>query len=298
MNTKNRPSFLDSTIFTILRFKGYLIRRLLSSLIAVIIPTALLCLIYELGFLNLEFTSFTLPGLMGAALGLLLVFRTNTAYDRWWEARKNLGGLVNTSRNFAFQVVNLIKNQEERIYLVKLIAAYPFLLKEHLRDRKNLSEVSFLDEQEIKLIDAWAHKPNSAIQLMLRTINKAYTRNEITDFQQLKLIENTDELIDIIGKCERIKNTPIPSAHNYLLKIYIWIYAMVIPFGFISSLGWWTILAVTSIYYVAMSLVTIAEEIEEPFGEDPNDLPVDKIAQNICKNVFEIMEGETTPELV
>ncbi|NLR92711.1 MULTISPECIES: bestrophin family protein [Flammeovirga] len=283
-----KRNFTQSSLYMIFSYKGYLVRRLSIDLIWIVIPTTILCAVHEFNHVDIKM-NFTVPGLLGAILGLLLVFRNNTAYDRWWEARKVLGGLVNTSRNYALQVENLLPESEHKNEIIKLIGAFPFVLKEHLRDGVVYAELDFLGEKLIKELKEWKHVPNAVNQLIQRRLRIAYDNKEITDFQFLKLIENSDELIDIMGKCERIHNTPMPSSHSYLLKTYIYVYAIIMPFGLIDNLSWWTIPAVMMIYYIAMSIVTISEEIEDPFGKDPNDLPVDRIAQNIYNNVQEII---------
>jgi putative membrane protein len=103
-------------------------------------------------------------------------------------------------------------------------------------------------------------------------------------------MDNVQMLIDILGKCERIRKTPMPMAHNYLLKVYTFLNVLILPIGFIASLGYWAVLAASAIYYVVMSIIIIAEEIEEPFGRDPNDLPVDSIVRNIDRNISEIVD--------
>ncbi|MBB6461107.1 bestrophin family protein [Flammeovirga kamogawensis] len=287
-----KNNLTNSTLFMMFSYKGYLIRKLSSDLLWITIPTTILCGIHEYNHLDIGM-NFSLPGLMGAILGILLVFRNNTAYDRWWEARKVLGGLVNTSRNFALQVNAMVPDGKTKDELQNLIGAFPYALKEHLRDGVVFSDFTFIGDVLTEKLKKWDHIPvaiNSYIQERLKLVLNS---GGITDFQFLKLVENSDELIDIMGKCERIKNTPMPESHTYLLKVYIWIYAIIIPFGLIDTLGWWTILAVIIVYYVAMSIVTISEEIEEPFGTDPNDLPVDKICNTIYNNIQEVQTKST-----
>ncbi|KXX72241.1 bestrophin family protein [Flammeovirga sp. SJP92] len=284
--------FRNTTLYGIFNYKGYLLKQLALDLIWITIPTTILCAIHEFKHFDIGM-NFSLPGLMGAILGILLVFRNNTAYDRWWEARKVLGGLVNTSRNYALQVHSMLSDSDEKKDLMKLIASFPYVLKEHLRDGVVFSEIEFVGEKLLNELKRWDHVPNAVNSYIQEKLKIALNRGDITDFQFLKLIENSDELIDIMGKCERIKNTPMPESHTFLLRLYIWVYAIIIPFGLIDTLGWWTILAVVMVYYVAMSIVTISEEIEEPFGTDPNDLPTDKIAQNIYNNIQEIQFKST-----
>jgi len=273
----------------IFQFKGSLLRRLSRSLLGVVGLTLLFTFLHHNDIFKLEI-SLSLPGLLGAVIGLLLVFRNNTAYDRWWEARKILGGLVNTSRNFAMQVRTLLTEtpEKDRKVFQQLIVAFVFSLKEHLRDGVNVDDLNIEDEDLKKQIEQATHKPNRIIQLLLARIRSLYDKEVVTDFQMLKLIENTDELVDILGKCERIHNTPIPMSHNYVLRVCVLVYAIVLPFSLIASLGWLSFFAVALIFYFMMSIIIIAEEIEDPFGLDNNDLPVDQIANNIENNLTEI----------
>ncbi len=280
-------NILNSTIFVLARFKGYLFRILAKQILAVGLITLGLVLIHK--YTSVKFSdSLSLPGLLGAALGVLLVFRNNTAYDRWWEARKVLGALVNTSRNFALQTHSLIIDSDDKKSLSNLIQAFPFALKEHLRDGVLMEEIAFTKKEDFELINSKKHKPASIVNLMVAYLTKFKNNKLLSEMEYFQLVTRTNELIDILGKCERIKNTPMPDAHTYLLKVYLFAYAITMPFGFIATLGYWSILAVILIYYVSMSIVIISEEIEEPFGKDPNDLPVDAIAKNIKKNVIEI----------
>lgn len=281
-----------STLVQVFKFKGNLLQKLRDRIFFVASLTALFVVLHEYEFANLE-VSFSLPGLMGAALGILLVFRNNTAYERWWEARKVLGALVNVSRSFSMKAFHLFKKDPlEQMKLIRLIAAFPFTLKGHLREGVDLQEVAFLPTLYLNKLKNWQHKPNSLADEMVICVQRYYEKGGITDYQMNHLTKDIDSLVDILGKCERIKNTPMPLAHNYLLKVYIFAYTFIMPLGFISILSWWTILAVCVIYFLAMSIVIIAEEIEEPFGTDPNDLPVDAISLNIFNNIKEITSHE------
>ena len=293
----------DSLFYVVLSFKGYLFKKLFSGMMWVLVPTFMLASFHhyvenygseafqsEWAWMFTE--SLSLPGLLGAALGVLLVFRNNTAYDRWWEARKVLGSLVNTSRSFALQANQYIKDEKVRTHLIGLIGTFPFALKCHLRADFQSFDVNHLGKEAVERINKWKHIPNGVAHYMMEVIQQQRESGEINDFKMIKLAEYVDQLIDILGKCERIRNTPMPAAHTYLLRVFIFVYVLIMPFGFIVALKFWTVLAVAAIYYVAMSIVVISEEIEEPFGTDSDDLPVDGIAKNIFRNVMEIKDKE------
>ena len=284
-------SFLASSLVMILRYKGTILRRVWKNTLWVMLPTVVFCTLHDLEWMSFS-DSISLPSILGAALGVLLVFRNNTAYERWWEARKVLGALVNDSRSFALATYHYLRPEDpDRAALLALIKAFPFALKEHLRDGVIFSELQFLSSAQLAHIRSRKHRPVAIGHLMFALIKRQYERGHLTDILLTDLNHYVEKLMDILGKCERIRNTPMPQAHTYLLRTYIFIYVLTMPFGFVGVLGWWSVLAIAVIYFLSMSLVIIAEEIEDPFGTDVNDLPVDAIAQNIYGNICEVEEG-------
>ena len=279
-------------IHRVVEFKGALLKRLLKGLTIVTFTTTALCLLHqEFPQFNLD-VSAQLPGYMGAALGLLLVFRNNTAYDKWWEARKDMGAMVNTTRNFAITINGSLPHEnKEKFTIAKLIIAFVYATKEHLREGTKMDEVKeYLDKEDYNKVDNSAHKPNVIANIMLHRIENLYLQKHITDIQQYILVKHVNLLIDIMGKCERIRNTPIPMAYGFLLKFFIAIYVVVLPLGLLNEVGWWSIPLVMVLYYIMMSIVLTAEEIEEPFGKDVNDLPMEQISANIKRNINELVE--------
>jgi len=222
-------------------------------------------------------------GMLGFVISLLLVFRTNTAYDRWWEGRKMWGALVNNSRNFALKLAVILKEENDRSYFRKLIPTYASVLDKQLSD-DDTSKALF---EDVDLeIDHHKHKPNQVAKMMFQKINDLYDSKKITGDQLIILNSELQSFTDICGACERIKNTPIPYS---FLKKFIFFYVMTLPFGYAFSLGYYVIPVVVFIFYVLASLELIAEEIEDPFGGDANDLPTKKIAENIKKHVAELL---------
>ncbi|WP_417352074.1 bestrophin family protein [Flavobacterium alkalisoli] len=224
--------------------------------------------------------------LLGFVISLLLVFRTNTAYDRWWEGRKAWGALVNNSRNLAIKIAVMVKNKDDKEIFRKLIPAYSSVLNLHL---KNADISHELFEDAILAADHYKHKPNQIAKTIIAKVNELYEQGKITGDQLIVLNAEIQSLTDICGICERIKNTPIPYSYSAFIKKFIFIYVMTLPFGYVFMLGYLVIPVVTIIFYVLASLELIAEEIEDPFGYDPNDLPTAKLAEMIQKNVEELI---------
>jgi ion channel-forming bestrophin family protein len=274
-------------------FKGALIKKLARGMFFVVVLTTSLSMIhYQFPHFRLEMSA-ALPGYMGAALGLLLVFRNNTAYEKWWEARKEMGSLVNTCRNLGITINGILPHEhKEKNAIAKLVVGFAFALKEHLRDGVKMKELKDLDPEDYEKVNKADHKPNVIANIMMNRVEKLYLGKYITDIQQYLLIKEINGLVDILGKCERIRNTPIPMAYGFLLKFFIGIYVVVLPLGLLEDLGWWSIPLVMILYYILMSIVLTAEEIEEPFGKDVNDLPMEQLSITIQNNINEIVEHE------
>jgi putative membrane protein len=225
-------------------------------------------------------------GMLGFVISLLLVFRTNTAYDRWWEGRKMWGSLVNNSRNFAIKLSVLLEDEKDLAYFRKLIPSYASILNKHLKDDETSKQL--FDDVDLE-IDHHKHKPNQVAKMLFQKINDLYVSKKISGDQLIILNEEVKSFTDICGACERIKNTPIPYSYSAFLKKFIFFYVMTLPFGYSFSLGYYVAPVVVFIFYVLASLELIAEEIEDPFGTDENDLPTKKIAANIKKHVEELI---------
>ncbi|GAB3419598.1 bestrophin family protein [Niabella aquatica] len=232
--------------------------------------------------------------LLGFAISLVLVFRTNTAYDRWWEGRKLWGALVNNSRNLALKLSVVLREdqQEERAFFRGIIPGYAQALHQHLL--KERTRIMLFDESEqtqkiLSAIDKEKHVPNQVAGLIYEHVKKLYREGSISGEVLLFLNSELQSFTDICGACERIKNTPIPSSYGIFIKRFVLIYLLTLPWGYVFQLGYWVVPVVVFITYVLASLELIAEEIEDPFGGDENDLPTYKMADNIRKSVEEIL---------
>lgn len=244
----------------------------------------------ELNYLKLAETTYVknigmMHNLLGFVISMLLVFRTNTSYDRWWEGRRLLGALTNVSRNFAIKIKSLKLKPAHIEFFDYAIAKYAFALKEHLREKQYFGKNSLLIE-----VDGGKHIPNQVAASISSRVFELQANGEITNEQLIILNADVQQFTEICGGCERIKNTPIPYSYSAFIKKFIFIYVITLPFGWVFSLGYFVIPIVPFILYVLASLELIAEEIENPFGEDADDLPVNEICNNIEKHVGEILK--------
>ncbi|HEV7351052.1 bestrophin family protein [Telluribacter sp.] len=230
--------------------------------------------------------------LLGIVLSVLLVFRTNTAYDRWWEGRKQWGALVNNCRNLAVSVHSTFPKEDTqgRFEIAVLVSNFCIALKEHLRAGTRVEELIFISPDEAGKYKERAHVPNYLVTQIHQKIQGYYRAEAIsgTDLRNMK--PHLQALLDIAGACERIKKTPIPFSYSVYIKLLILGYSLMLPFGLIRDFGYFTIPLVTFIFFTFIGIEMMAAEIEEPFGLDCNDLPTGDIAHTIKTNVFEILE--------
>ncbi len=232
-----------------------------------------------------------LHSLLGFVISLLLVFRTNTAYDRWWEGRKQWGNLINASRNIALKLNHLLRDssREERLYFEKMIGNYCVALKNHLRKTNFHHEYEHIETFPIQRIGDDTHVPNHLMNLIVGRIYDLHRKGVLLAEHLIVLDSELRQFTEICGACERIKNSPIPYSYSSFLKKFIMIYCFSLPVGYIFSLHYLIIPFVVFVFYVLASLEVIAEEIEDPFGADANDLPLDRMCETIRKSLKEIL---------
>lgn len=263
-----------------------------------LIPIMLAIGIYSgsVGYLEVEYWKLSdtnyiknvtiMHGMLGFVISLLLVFRTNTAYDRWWEGRKLWGSLVNSSRNLALKLAAILEDENDKAFFRKMIPNYASVLHVHLHNSDTAKQL--FDDLDLE-IDHHKHKPNQLAKLLFQRINELHKQGKISGDQLIIINNEFTSFTDICGACERIKNTPIPYSYSAFIKKFIFFYVMTLPFGYAFSLGYYVVPVVVFIFYVLASLELIAEEIEDPFGDDDNDLPTRKISENIKKHVEELI---------
>ena len=226
--------------------------------------------------------------LVGVALGLLLVFRTNSSYDRFWEGRRLWGGIVNASRNLARSGSALFGDDPAYGELVRWVRAYPYACMHALRGSQPVFPEGVLRDNAI------IKEPNVPLAIALRMsvpIASAMAKGLITDVQQMSLDRDIGALVDLIGGCERIQKTPLPFAYVVHLRRAVLLYCLTLPFCLVQAMGWWSILATMLIGFVLFGIEEIGVEIEEPFGTDPNDLPLERICEAIAKDLDELRRG-------
>ncbi|TDX84501.1 bestrophin family protein [Epilithonimonas xixisoli] len=268
-----------------------------TDTLKILFPTMLLVGAYSYGmyYLEVEYLDLTskssvnnigiVHSLLGFVLSLLLVFRTNTAYDRWWEGRKLWGKLVNDSRNFMIKINSILdeKDIKSRTQIAKYLKFFPHFLASHLSKESTrlVLDKDFADlAQELK-----HHPPAELVFLLTKKLFQLKKEGKISDTEMLFLDVQLSGFLDVCGGCERIKNTPIPYSYSSFIKKFIVFYVLALPVANVVNIGFFMIPITMFVYYVLMSLELIAEEIEDPFNNDENDIPMESITQNIGRNI-------------
>ena len=268
-----------------------------SDTLKILFPTILLVGIYCYGvyYLEVEYLHLNskssisnigmIHSLLGFVLSLLLVFRTNMAYDRWWEGRKLWGILVNDSRNFVIKINSILPENDvkNRTQIAKYLRFFPYFLTNHLSKESTrlVLDEDFSDLQK----ELQHHPPAELVFLLTKKLYQLKKENKISDTEMLFLDTQLSGFLDVCGGCERIKNTPIPYSYSSFIKKFIIFYVMALPVANVVNLGGFMIPITMFVYYVLMSLELIAEEIEDPFNNDENDIPMEAISQNIERSI-------------
>ena len=198
------------------------------------------------------------------------------------------GELVNNTRNLAIKIGSMTTDKEIEKFFARMIPNYALAMKNHLRDGVDISDLD-LTEAEIKILEKASHKPSFIAKMMYEKLHWMKAEKIITQEEFLSLDVNLKTFSDIIGACERIKNTPIPFSYSMFLKKFIFIYVTTLPLAFVNSFGYYSAIVSVFVFYVLVSMEILAEEIEDPFGQDDNDLPTDELSQKIKSNVEEIL---------
>ena len=170
-----------------------------------------------------------------------------------------------------------------------MIVNYIAATKEHLRSGVNLKHLEESDKYNPSLWTDKKHIPNQIMICIYQEIDELLTEKIISNEQLLYLNAELQSFTDNLGACERIKRTPIPYSYSLFLKKVIFLYILSMPIGFVIDFKFWAVPIVTLVFYVFASIEVIAEEIEDPFGKDANDLPIDRIHATIKENLEEIL---------
>lgn len=232
----------------------------------------------------------TVHTLIGVALGMLLAMRTNSSYDRFWEGRKLWGGMVNECRNLARQSSLLAADPELQRSLVLWTICFPYSAMSVLRGSKLLAPSSSgLPAGEVQEVLAAQHLSLAVSRKITQQLIQARDQGLISDHVLSTIDLNVNLLMDYVGACERIHRTPIPFAYMVHLRRALILYCFSLPFALVEPLHWWTVVGTFFVAFVFFGIEEIGVEIEDPFGFDSNDLPLERFCQTIEGNLLAVL---------
>ena len=238
-----------------------------------------------------------IPTIIGTIISLLLAFKSNQAYDRWWEARIIWGSIVNDSRTLLRQIIVFYNDPDFSVQandfkekFAKRQAAWCYSLGQSLREKDPLKPIKdLLDEDEFRFVKKHKHVPNAILLLHAKDLKKALNTNKINVYQQVEIDNTLSRLCDSMGKCERIKNTIFPTTYSMYIRFALCLFIILLPFGLINNIGWLQIPLVTTIAVAFFLIEKMAIHLQDPFENRPTDTPVSAISNTIEKNLMQMV---------
>ncbi len=251
--------------------------------------------------------------LYGSAIGIIVGFRNNSAYGRWWEARGLWGQIVNNSRSFARQVDTLVRCdaaakapeghacESLRAHLIHLQIAFVHALRQQLRGLDPMAEVrAALSEAELPDAELASYAGQKNVSLAIQRtmsglLREAHARGWVNALEWQAIDRNLDDLMDAQGGSERIKNTPMPKQYDFFPMLFVRIYCVLLPIGMVESLGWFTPLGSTLVGFMFLALDKIGRDLENPFDNTIYDIPLTAICKTIETNLRQLLNETNLP---
>jgi len=289
-----------------LLIRGSILPRIFPSLLVNSVVATLVTIAHG-DLFNLKITLTTIPfSLIGLPLAIFLGFRNNVAYDRFWEGRKLWGELVQKSRSLSRQCQSLIAYAEPaqasrgltdaRVRMIYRAIAFAHALRQHLRDDAATTGLkNLLLESEWQQIGKSSNKPDFLMMRMGEDLGLCLKEGRIDSCLAAGIDATLSSMTAAAVGCERIKSTPIPFSYTLLLHRTAYLYCFLLPFGLVDSIGFMTPFVVAIVAYTFFGLDALGDEIEEPFGLESNDLPLDTICRTIEINLRESLGDEHVP---
>lgn len=277
-------------------WRGSVLPNIASQLLAVIAFSYVVVLVHGQVFqtkISLTFVPFTLVGL---TMAIFLGFRNSTSYDRYWEARRLWGSLLNEGRTLARQAMTLPQHTEHAHELVYRVIAFTHALRHQLRGTQPDADFArLLPAADCTRLAAARYKPAVVLLMVGESLRAVRLREDMPPVLVAAMEQPLSRLSDVLGGCERIANTPIPFTYSVIIHRTIYLYCLLLPFSLVDSIGMMTPLIVGFVAYTFFALESLGAQIEEPFGLEPNDLALDAMASTIEATLREILGERDLP---
>lgn len=269
-----------------------MVREITGRVSACVLWTIIVVAVHQL-VADVSITS-TTHSLVGTALSLLLVFRTNASYDRYWEGRKMWGGMLNESRNLGRGLRAFLGEAAPDLTegIALWTAAFAHATKNSLRGTPEVGlgpAEARLPASEFHEAMQEPHTPTAVAARISLRLAEARDRGLISDYLLTYLDQNVQLMIDYLGACERIKKTPLPFVYVIFLRRALIIYCFSLPFALVPFYGWLTIPVTMVAAFTFFGIEEIGVEIENPFGHDTNDLPLEEFCETITRDLFGVL---------
>lgn len=240
-----------------------------------------------------------IPTVLGTAIAFFIGFNNNQAYDRWWEARKIWGALVNDSRSFARNLINYVEGDDETVKtMVRRHIAFIYALKANLRHTVDGIYIKYLTETDRNEVDQQSNVHNAILNIQARELQQLLKTNKIDGFKFIEINEMLTRLTDSMGMCERIKNTVFPTTYSYLTKVFIWLFVVTFTLVISQDMGYWSIFMGWLIGFVFVSTQINGMRLVNPFETNSSSLPLNNISRTIEINLLEMIGETDIPEPV
>ena len=247
----------------------------------------------------------SVPAIIGTVISLLLAFRSNQAYDRWWEARIIWGAVVNDSRTLVRQMNSFINDPEFTVKAHTFVQRFAkrqvmwcYSLANSLRKTDPLQHGhELLDKPDLEFTARHTNKPNALLSLHGRDIKLAMEEGWLNPFQQVELDKTLTRLCDSMGKCERIKNTVFPTTYGLYINFALYLFIILLPFGLTEYLGSIIVPLIILISACFLFIEKMAIHLQDPFENKPTDTPMTTIASNIERDIREMIRDRDEERL-
>jgi len=238
-----------------------------------------------------------IPTVLGTAIAFFIGFNNNQAYDRWWEARKVWGAIVNDSRSFARALINYVDNDQvaaKRIILRHI--AFLYALKASLRGTVDEIYIKYLPEDDLKEIKKHNNLHNAILNIQSRELQKLSKENQVDGFRFIEINEMLVRFSDSMGMSERIKNTIFPTTYSYLTKVFIWLFVVTFTLVIAQDAGPASIFLGWLIGFVFVSTQINGMSLVNPFENNSAGVPLNQITRTIEINLLQMLEETDVPE--
>jgi putative membrane protein len=276
----------------------YIFGKIKQELIFVVLYSVAVVVLYQNFHVTRISIPIAVPALLGTIISLLLAFRSNQAYDRWWEARILWGAIVNDSRSLGRQIISFVDDpyaSEEveafKSRFIKRQIAWCYALSQSLRGYSSFKGIErYLDAEQYAFIKKQSNVTVALLELHAMDLKRALKEGWINKYQQIEIDKTLNALCNHMGGCERIKKTIFPVTYSKYIHMSIFLFIMLLPFGLIEYFGFMEIPVVISISIFFLLVEKMAVHLQDPFENKPTDTPTTTICRTIEKDLCQMLD--------